>query len=46
VGRRDVERGDGVFTLRDTRGAGRQQQITVDDLVMRLGDEVRQRRPA
>ena len=38
VGRRDVERGDGVVNVRSTR-AGTQQSIAVDELVARLVDE-------
>lgn len=45
VGRRDVERGDGVFTVRDTRRSGAQESIAVDELADRLAAEVRERRP-
>ena len=45
VGRRDVERGDGVFTVRDTRRSGAQEQMPVDALVDRLAAEVHERRP-
>jgi len=44
VGRRDVERGDGVLQVRDTR-RGAQQAEAVDTLVDRLLAEARQRRP-
>jgi threonyl-tRNA synthetase len=45
IGKRDVERGDGVVTLRDTRRGGRQEPVHVDELIARLTAEVRERRP-
>ncbi|MGP8161687.1 MAG: threonine--tRNA ligase [Candidatus Dormibacteria bacterium] len=44
IGKRDVERGDDVVTLRDTRRGGTQQR-SVADLVAALTDEVASRRP-
>ncbi len=45
VGKRDVERGDGVVRVRDVR-RGAQEDLAVDTLIDRLGTEVRERRPA
>ncbi len=43
VGRRDVERGDDVVTVRDTRRDVK-EEVTVDDLIARLRDEVADKR--
>ena len=45
VGRRDVERGDDVVTIRDTRRGGTEQR-SVAELVAALADEVASRRPS
>jgi threonyl-tRNA synthetase len=45
VGKRDVERGDDVVTLRDTRRGGTEQR-SVPDLIALLADEVASRRPS
>lgn len=45
VGRRDVERGDGVVRVRDTR-RGAQVDVSIDALASQLQDEVRARRPS
>ena len=45
VGKRDVERGDDVMTLRDTRRGGTEQR-SVPDLIALLADEVASRRPS
>ena len=45
VGKRDVERGDDVLTLRDNRRGGAQEQIQVAEIIDRLAAEVRERRP-
>ncbi|MBV9099738.1 MAG: threonine--tRNA ligase [Candidatus Dormibacteraeota bacterium] len=45
VGRRDVERGDDVVRVRDTRH-GAQVDLAVDSLAAQLIDEVRARRPS
>lgn len=45
IGKRDVERNDGMLTLRDNRNGGAQQQVAVADLIERLTAEVRERRP-
>jgi threonyl-tRNA synthetase len=44
VGKRDVERGDDVVNLRDTRRGGT-ENLTVTDLLARLAEEVATRRP-
>jgi threonyl-tRNA synthetase len=44
VGKRDVERGDDVVTVRDTRRGGTEQR-SVADLVAVLSEEVASRRP-
>ena len=44
VGRRDVERGDDVVNLRDTRRGGT-ENLSVTDLLARLAEEVATRRP-
>jgi threonyl-tRNA synthetase len=44
VGKRDVERGDGVVTVRDTRRGGTANE-TVEELAGRLVEEVAARRP-
>lgn len=36
VGRRDVERGDEVFTVRDQRRGGTQERLSLEELVARL----------
>ena len=46
VGKRDVERGDDVLTLRDNRRGGAQEQMQVAEIIDRLAAEVRERRPA
>ncbi|HEV3123917.1 MAG TPA: threonine--tRNA ligase [Candidatus Dormibacteraeota bacterium] len=45
VGRRDVERGDDVVNVRDTRRGG-QENLPAGELVERLAREVAERRPA
>ena len=45
VGRRDVQRGDGVVNVRDVR-RGEQRNMAAADLVDALKEEVRERRPA
>ena len=45
VGKRDVERGDDMVTVRDTRRGGTEQR-SVPDLIARLADEVASRRPS
>ncbi len=45
VGKRDLERGDDVVTVRDTRRGGNEQR-SVADLISLLGDEVSSRRLA
>jgi threonyl-tRNA synthetase len=45
VGKRDVERGDDVVTVRDTRRGGTEQR-SVADLIAALADEVASRRPS
>jgi threonyl-tRNA synthetase len=44
VGRRDLERGDGVVNVRSTR-AGTQESISASELVERLAGEVAERSP-
>jgi threonyl-tRNA synthetase len=44
VGRRDIERGDGVINVRSTR-AGSQDNMPAGDLVARLVDEAASRAP-
>jgi threonyl-tRNA synthetase len=44
VGKRDVERGDDVVTVRDTRRGGTAQR-SVAELVAVLSEEVASRRP-
>jgi threonyl-tRNA synthetase len=44
VGKRDVERGDDVVTVRDTRRGGT-RNLPVAELIATLGDEVSSRRP-
>jgi threonyl-tRNA synthetase len=44
VGKRDVERGDDVVRVRDTR-RDEQQDLSVVELLERLSGEVRERRP-
>jgi threonyl-tRNA synthetase len=44
VGRRDLERGDDVVNLRDTRRGG-QENLPVEELVERLREEASSRRP-
>ena len=45
IGKRDIERGDGVVTVRDVRRGGAQQQLETDELIRMLTDEARERRP-
>ncbi|MGH7686021.1 MAG: threonine--tRNA ligase [Candidatus Dormibacteria bacterium] len=45
IGKRDVERGDGVVTVRDIRRGGAQQQLATDELIGMLTSEARERRP-
>jgi threonyl-tRNA synthetase len=45
VGKRDVERGDDVVTVRDTRRGGTEQR-SAPELIALLGDEVASRRPS
>ena len=45
IGKRDVERNDGMLTLRDNRRGGAQQQVAMGDVIERLTAEVRERRP-
>jgi len=45
VGRKDIERGDGVVRVRDVRG-GEQRDEHQDELIERLSSEARERRPA
>ena len=45
VGKRDVERGDDVVTVRDTRRGGTEQR-SAPDLIALLNDEVASRRPS
>jgi len=46
VGKRDVERGDDVLTLRDNRRGGAQEQMPASDIIDRLAAEAQERRPA
>jgi threonyl-tRNA synthetase len=45
VGKRDVERGDDVVTVRDTRRGGTEQR-SAPDLITLLNEEVTSRRPS
>jgi threonyl-tRNA synthetase len=45
VGKRDVERGDDVVTVRDTRRGGTEQR-SAPELIALLEDEVASRRPS
>jgi threonyl-tRNA synthetase len=45
VGKRDVERGDDVVTVRDTRRGGNEQR-SAPDLIALLNDEVASKRPS
>jgi threonyl-tRNA synthetase len=45
VGGKDVERGDGVVTLEDTRRGTKGEAIALDELVTRLRAEVEEKRP-
>ena len=45
VGRKDVERGDGVVNVRDVRRSTR-EDVHADELLARLGEEAATRRPA
>jgi threonyl-tRNA synthetase len=45
VGKRDVERGDDVVTVRDTRRGGTEQR-SAPDLITVLNEEVTNRRPS
>jgi threonyl-tRNA synthetase len=45
VGGKDVERGDGVVTLEDTRRGTKGEAIALDELVSRLRTEVEEKRP-
>jgi threonyl-tRNA synthetase len=44
VGRKDVERGDDVVTVRDTR-TGEQRQVGLDELVAQLSADAAKRGP-
>ncbi|HEX3605952.1 MAG TPA: threonine--tRNA ligase [Candidatus Dormibacteraeota bacterium] len=45
VGAKDVERGDGVVNLEDTRRGTKGEAIAVDELIARLRTEVEEKRP-
>jgi threonyl-tRNA synthetase len=45
IGKRDVERGDDVVSVRDTRRGGTEQR-SAPDLIALLDDEVASRRPS
>ncbi len=46
VGGKDVERGDGVVTLEDTRRGTKGEAVALEDLVVRLRAEVDEKRPS